>query len=322
MAVAHPAYRGETMYQQFYGLHSAPFDLTSNPDHLLLTPTHREALNMLQYGISARKGVVLLVGDAGTGKTTLLRKSLSLNRRGSEGGDVDLAYLLNPTLSRTEFFQQLTDAFGLDPAAAASTTTFFKDLKETLITRRDAGLNTALIVDEAQRLSDELIEELRLLVNIELDNTKLLPLILAGHPELAERLDQHHLRQFKQRIVLRYCLTPFDLQDTAAYIIGRMRLAGGDATHLFSREALIAVHAASGGIPRTISVICDNALLAAFALQRTRVDKEIVGEVCRDLHLHRVASNDPTNTATTRQARDILGGIRMASRTWWSRRAQ
>ncbi len=208
------------MYQEFYGLHSPPFDLTSNPEHLLLTPTHREALNMLQYGISARKGIVLLTGEAGTGKTTLLRKSLSLNRQGSAGAAVDMAYLVNPTLSRAEFFQQLTDAFGFDPTAAASTATFFKLLKETLITRRTAGLNTALIVDEAQRLSDELIEELRLLVNIELDDAKLLPLILAGHPELAERLNAHHLRQFKQRIVLRYCLSAFDLQDTAAYIIG------------------------------------------------------------------------------------------------------
>ena len=319
------------MYQEFYGLHSAPFDLTSDPEHLLLTPTHREALNMLQYGISARKGIVLLTGEAGTGKTTLLRKSLSLNRRGSGGAGVDMAYLVNPTLSRTEFFQQLTDAFGFDSTAASSTATFFKLLKETLITRRDAGLNAALIVDEAQRLSDELIEELRLLVNIELDDAKLLPLILAGHPELAERLNAHHLRQFKQRIVLRYCLSAFDLQDTAAYIIGRVRLAGGDATRLFSREALITVYQASGGIPRTISVICDNALLTAFALQRSRVDKEIVEEVCRDLHLHGVAPHNggarsgvgpqPANGTTTQEG-DNAGRLRVASRTWWSRRAQ
>jgi general secretion pathway protein A len=319
------------MYHEFYGLHSAPFDLTSDPEHLLLTPTHREALNMLQYGISARKGVVLLVGEAGTGKTTLLRKSLSLNRQGSAVSGVDMAYLVNPTLSRTEFFQQLADAFGFEPAVAASTPTFFKHLRQTLIARRDAGLNTALIVDEAQRLSDELIEELRLLVNIELDDAKLLPLILAGHPELADRLNAHHLRQFKQRIVLRYCLSAFDVQDTAAYIIGRMRLAGGDATRVFSREALLAVHQASGGIPRTINVICDNALLTAFALQRLRVGKEIVEEVCRDLHLHAVATHtgatrsgdkpQPAN-GTTRHAGDVARPLRITSRTWWSRRAQ
>ena len=319
------------MYQEFYGLHSPPFDLTSNPEHLLLTPTHREALNMLQYGITARKGIVLLTGEAGTGKTTLLRKSLSLNRQGSAGASVDMAYLVNPTLSRIEFFQQLTDAFGFDPAAASSTATFFKLLKQTLITRRTAGLNTALIVDEAQRLSDELIEELRLLVNIELDDAKLLPLILAGHPELAERLDAHHLRQFKQRIVLRYCLSAFDLQDTAAYIIGRVRLAGGDATRLFSREALVGVYQASGGIPRTISVICDNALLTGFALHRPRVDREIVEEVCRDLHLHRVAPPNggagsdvglqPVNETTKREG-DTPRRFQIASRTWWSRKAQ
>jgi general secretion pathway protein A len=317
------------MYYEFYGLHSAPFDLTSDPEHLLLTPTHREALNMLQYGITARKGIVLLVGEAGTGKTTLLRKSLSLNRQGTASA-MDLAYLVNPTVSREEFFEQLTDAFGLDPAAATSTPTFLKQLKETLIARRNAGLNTALIVDEAQRLSDDLIEELRLLVNIELDNTKLLPLILAGHPELAERLDQHHLRQFKQRIVLRYCLSAFDLQDTAAYIIGRLRLAGGEAPRLFSREALVAVYNASRGIPRTISVICDNALLTAFALQRPRVDKEIVEEVCRDLHLHRLASHNgaersdagPQPANGTRHEGNIAGRLRIASRTWWSRSAR
>jgi general secretion pathway protein A len=242
-----------------------------------------------------------------------------------------MAYLVNPTLSRTEFFQQLTDAFGFDSAVATSMPTFFKHLKQTLIARRDAGLNTALIVDEAQRLSDELIEELRLLVNIELDDAKLLTLVLAGHPELADRLNEHHLRQFKQRIVLRYCLSAFDVQDTAAYIIGRMRLAGGDATRVFSREALLAVHQASGGIPRTISVICDNALLTAFALQRQRVGKEIVEEVCRDLHLRGVASHNgatqsdeksqPADGTTTR-ASDVARPLRITSRTWWSRRAQ
>jgi general secretion pathway protein A len=320
------------MYQQFFGLHSAPFDLTPNPDHLLLTPMHREALNMLQYGISARKGIILLVGEAGTGKTTLLRKSLSLNRQTSPKTGVDMAYVVNPTLSRGEFFQQLTDAFGLDADAAASTAAFLKHLEQRLIERRKAGLNTALIVDEAQRLSDELIEELRLLVNIELDDAKLLPLVLAGHPELAERLNAHHLRQFKQRIVLRYSLSAFALEDTAAYIIGRMRLAGGDATRVFTREALVAIHQASGGIPRTINVLCDNALLTAFGLQRRRVGKEIVEEVCRDLHLPSAASRagaehsgtgqQPANGTTGRHDDNVAARFRMATRTWWSRRAQ
>jgi general secretion pathway protein A len=329
---ARPVPRENTMYQQFFGLHSAPFDLTPNPEHLLLTPMHREALNMLQYGISARKGIILLVGEAGTGKTTLLRKSLSLNRQTSSTKGVDMAYVVNPTLSRGEFFQQLTDAFGFDADAATSTATFLKRLEQRLIERRKAGLNTALIVDEAQRLSDELIEELRLLVNIELDDAKLLPLVLAGHPELAERLNADHLRQFKQRIVLRYSLSAFDLEDTAAYIIGRMRLAGGDATRLFTREALVAVKEASGGIPRTINVLCDNALLTAFGLQRRRVDKEVVLEVCRDLHLPSAGSHagaarsgtgpQPVNGTTSGHEDKIAGRLPTGTRTWWSRRAQ
>ena len=315
------------MYQEFFGLHSAPFDLTPNPAHLLLTPAHREALNMLQYGISARKGIILLTGEAGTGKTTLLRKSLSLNRGSAASAGSTIAYLVNPTLSREEFFLQLADAFGLDAAAASSKATFLQHLTEALISRRNARLNSVLIVDEAQHLPDEIIEELRLLVNIELDDDKLLTLILAGHPELAERLNEHHLRQFKQRIVLRHSLSAFDLEDTAAYIIGRVRLVGGDATRLFTREALVAIHHASGGIPRTISVLCDNALLTSFALQRQRVDKEIVEEVCRDLHLHRAAphtgaTSQPANGAKGSHEGNGAGRFRMATRTWWSRRAQ
>jgi len=318
------------MYQEFYGLHSAPFDLTPDPAHLLLTPTHREALNMLQYGISVRKGIILLVGEAGTGKTTLLRKSLSLNRQGAAPVS-EIAYLVNPTLSREEFFQQLADAFGLDPAAGASKAAFLKHLTQMLLVRRNARLNSVLIVDEAQRLPDDLIEELRLLVNIELDDDKLLTLVLAGHPELAERLNEHHLRQFKQRIVLRYELTPFNLEDTVAYIIGRMRLAGGDAARVFTREAVKAVYHASGGIPRTISVICDNALLTAFALQRPKVDSEIIDEVCRDLHLQRGGTQDrnaPTNAEPAADGTDGTadsdrpGRLRLATRTWWSRSAR
>lgn len=321
------------MYQEFYGLDSAPFELTPNPDHLLLTPTHREALSMLEYGISARKGIILLIGEAGTGKTTLLRKSLSLNRQGRAQNGSDMVYVVNPTLSTVEFFQQLTDDFGLDPAAATSKAIFLKHLKQTLIARRDQRRNTALIVDEAQRLSDELLEELRLLVNIELDDAKLLPLILAGQPELAERLNEHHLRQFKQRIALRCCLSRFDLQDTAAYVMGRVRLAGGDATRMFTREALVAIFQASDGIPRTISVICDNALLTGFALQRRRVDAELVEEVCRDLHLRRSAlQNDVARSGAEQESAaeskgthegNIVERLRPAmGRTWWSRRAQ
>ena len=146
-------------------------------------------------------------------------------------------------------------------------------------------------------LSDDLIEELRLLANIESDDAKLLPLILAGQPELALRLNEHQLRQFKQRITLRCQLVPFTLQETAAYVFGRVRLAGGDATRLFTRNAVVAIHGASKGIPRAIGVLCDNSLLTGFALQRRPVDEAIVEEVCRDFDLLAAAEAANVNTA-------------------------
>jgi general secretion pathway protein A len=157
-----------------------------------------------------------------------------------------------------------------------------KLLEDALRASHEGGRTPALIVDEAQALSDDLIEELRLLANIESDETKLLPLILAGQPELADRLNQHELRQFKQRITLRCQLSPLTMGETATYIFGRVRLAGGDASTMFTREAVIAIHEASKGIPRIISVICDNALLTGYAMQRRKVDAPIVEEVCRD----------------------------------------
>jgi len=155
-------------------------------------------------------------------------------------------------------------------------------LHESLADRHRRGLASALIVDEAQSLPHELLEELRLLVNIESDTEKLLPLVLAGQPELADRLNERGLRQLKQRVALRCRLRAFTLRETALYIATRIRLAGGDAGLVFTRDAVIAVHEAAEGIPRTISVICDNALLNGFAADRRPVDADIVREVCSD----------------------------------------
>jgi general secretion pathway protein A len=274
------------MYEHFYGLTSSPFDLTPNPRYLLLTPTHREALATLQYGITARKGITLLIGEAGTGKTTLLRKALAMKLTAAGATGADCVFITNPILSRSEFFSRLAFEFGLDSAAATSKTELLRQLEQTLVARRAAGRATALIVDEAQVLPPMLIEELRLLANIESDDEKLLPLVLAGQPELAERLNDHRLRQFRQRIVLRCRLNALDLQETATYIFGRVRLAGGDAARIFTREAVQAVYRASRGIPRTVSAICDNALLSGFAQQRRPVEVDIVDEVCRDMEVN------------------------------------
>jgi general secretion pathway protein A len=278
------------MYQQFYHLDACPFELTPNPRYLLLTPTHREALSALEYGIAERKGVTLLVGEAGTGKTTLLRKALALKLAATSAKGTDCVYINNPSLTPAELFERLALDFRIEETP--SKTIFLRRFEDALEARRLAGRRTALVIDEAQSVPDALFEQLRLLTNIESDEVKFLPLVLAGQPELADRLNEHRWRQFKQRIVLRCELAALNLQETATYIFGRIRLAGGDGTQLFTRDAVLAIYHASLGIPRTISVICDNALLSGFALQRRPVDADIVAEVCRDLDLTPAAGGD------------------------------
>ena len=276
------------MYQQFYGLNDLPFELTPNPSYLFLTARQREALSTLQYGLSAAKPFTLLVGEAGTGKTTLLRAALESERCRA----VHCVYLNNPALTPNDFVTLLATRFGLTAAAAQSKAVMLDELEQHLRERHARGQITALVVDEAQSLSPDLLEEIRLLANIETDTQKLLPLVLAGQPELAARLESPGLRQLKQRVTLRCDLTPFDLPDTAAYIAARVTKAGGAPSSLFTRQAVTLVHERSHGIARTINVICDNALVTGMALGRQPVDCSIVLEVCRDLALtpHKRAS--------------------------------
>jgi general secretion pathway protein A len=268
------------MYQRFYGLRELPFDLTANPRYLLLTAKYREALSNLKYGITGRRGVTLLIGEAGTGKTTLVRAVQSEQHQHTR-----FLYLNNPALTRAEFIEFLARGFGLSERAAGSKTALLFELEHMLRQRRAQGVTTALLVDEAQVMPVELLEEVRLLANIEADNEKLLPLVLAGQPQLAAKLNDPDLKQLKQRVALRCDLQPLDLKETAAYISTRLRLAGGDGTKLFSREAVELIYRCSRGIPRTISVICDNALVNGFAADQRTVGCEIVYEVCRDFDL-------------------------------------
>ena len=266
------------MYEHFFGLAERPFDLTPNPRYLFLTPKHREALTHLQYGMAGRKGITVLVGEAGTGKTTLVHAALEQQR----DQNACSVYLSNPTLTREEFFEFLADGFGLTPEAAGSKTRFLLELTRLVLDRQAAGGVTALIIDEAQRLSYELLEEIRLLGNIETTVEKLLPVVLVGQPELADRLNEPSLRQLKQRVALRCTLPALDGPATAAYITNRVRIAGGDSRKLFTPEAVAIIFERSRGIPRTISVICDNALVGGFAADQRPVGRDIVLEVCRD----------------------------------------
>jgi general secretion pathway protein A len=268
------------MYTDFFGLRELPFELTPNPRFLFLTRGHREALTTLRHALSSAKGLALLVGEAGTGKTTLVRTVLDTQLTG-----VKALYLNNPTLTRAEFVEFLANGFGLSAEAARSKTTMLLELNRVLTFCRTNGEILALVVDEAQSLPHELLEEVRLLANIETTTEKLLPVVLVGQPELADRLNEPSLRQLKQRVALRCELVPMTLPETASYVAARVRIAGGDSTRLFTRGAIMLIHERSGGIPRTVSVMCDNALVNAFALDNRVVTRDIVLEVCRDFDL-------------------------------------
>ena len=281
------------MYEQFYGLRERPFDLTPNPRFLVLTESHREALANLEYGIGSKKGITLVVGEAGSGKTTMIRAAVDkLPAR------VHSVHLHNPTLTRTEFVEMLASRFGLSDEASQSKAAMLIELEALLRARRASGESTVLVVDEAQSLPAELLEEIRLLANIETNDEKLMSLIIAGQPELAERLNDQSLRQLKQRVALRCELQPLSPQETAAYIAGRIRAAGGTGAKVFTREAVALIHERSSGIPRTISVIADNALVGGLAAGQRPVSSDLVREICRDFDLNGAYGSRPRHMTT------------------------
>lgn len=269
------------MYERYYGLQERPFDLSPNPRFLFLSSKHREALTHLRYGLRGRPGLTVLIGEAGTGKTTLVKAAL----QSANGSSAGIVHLSNPTLTRSEFFEFLATGFGFSLEARSSKTRFLRELECAVASRaREHGV-LALIVDEAQSLPHELLEEIRLLTNVEAASGQSLAVALVGQPELADHLNDPALRQLKQRIVLRCQLEPLDVRETAAYIAARVRVAGGSAQLLFTRDAVIAIHKHSKGIARTISVICDNALVNGFAADIKPVGSDLVLEVCRDFQL-------------------------------------
>jgi general secretion pathway protein A len=279
------------MYEAFYGLRERPFELVPNPRFLFLTPRQREALSNLQYGLTTVRGLTLLIGEAGTGKTTLVQAALA----DPSAASVRVVLMSNPTLTRSEFYEFLGRAFDLSDKAAESKTRFLFELRGALQERQKEGILSALVIDEAQSIPYELLEEIRLLSNIETTTTKLLNVILAGQPELSDRLNDTSLRQLKQRISLRCQLKPMELNETASYIAGRLRIAGGRPEQIFTREAVSAVFHASGGLPRTVNVICDNALIGGFAAQVRPINAAFVDEVCRDFDIGLESSAAPAS---------------------------
>jgi general secretion pathway protein A len=289
------------MYRAFFGLQERPFDLTPNPKFLFLAPGHGEALSTLRFGLTTHSGLTLLLGEAGTGKTTLVQTVLA-----ELSGDVECVLLSNPTLTRAEFYEFLAEGFHLGVDASASKTRFLFALRQHVQERHNQGHMTALLLDEAQSLPYDLLEEVRLLSNLETATVKLLNVVLAGQPELAGRLNEPNLRQLKQRIALRCELTPLSLSHTASYIAGRIRVAGGTPINVFTREAISSIYAASNGLPRVINVICQNALIGGFAAQVRPVSRAIVEDVCRDFDVRATVQkekeSEPLESQPTRSA--------------------
>jgi general secretion pathway protein A len=273
------------MYEAFYGLRERPFDLAPNPRYLFLSNRQREALSTLRYALQGPRGLMLMIGEAGTGKTTLVNTAIS------ELGTANTrcALMSNPTLTRNEFIESLAQSFELPPDVAQSKARFLLALRQYVSQRHAAGDLTAILFDEAQSLPYELLEEIRLLSNIETPTTKFLTVVLAGQPELADRLNEPRLRQLKQRIGLRCELAVFDMSETAAYVAGRIRIAGGRPAEVFTRNAVEAIFQGSGGVPRVINVICHNSLIGGFATQTKPIPRALVEEVLRDFDLRSVA---------------------------------
>ncbi|HXF11317.1 MAG TPA: AAA family ATPase [Desulfuromonadaceae bacterium] len=265
------------MYLEFYGLKQAPFDITPNPRFLFHSAKHREALNHLLYGIRERKGFVQLTGEVGAGKTTLCRALLEqLDPRFST------ALILNPILNANELMKAIATEFGLDVKGLDRLETVAA-ISQFLLKQVAEGRESVLIIDEAQNLTEDLLEQVRLLSNIETDDRKLLQIILLGQPELRERLNNPALRQLRQRITVRYHLKPLTRFEVSQYIQHRLELAGANGRPYFSGPALWRVYWYSGGVPRLVNAVCDKALLAGYVARSNRINWRAVQRAIREL---------------------------------------
>ncbi len=295
------------MYKSFYHLQRNPFEITPDPAFLFPTTRHNEALASLFYGVTAHRGFIVLTGEVGTGKTLIVRSLLGLLQR----RDVAFALIFNPSLSPLEFIRYIAGDFGL-PVVGKAKDEVIHELNTFLLQRHQQGLTTLLVVDEAHLLSSELLEEIRLLTNLETAQKKLLQIILAGQPELDQKLDSFGLRQLKQRIALRCHLDALSLDETRRYVQRRLKIAGGnEGTDLFPELSLGAIFRHSKGIPRLINTICNNALIAGYAKHAATITPEIIEGIAADLRLGHV-STEPSNGAfpLQREEKELLLAVR------------
>jgi type II secretory pathway predicted ATPase ExeA len=268
------------MYKEFFGLRANPFNVNPDPRYLFLTRHTEEALACLTYGIQSRKGFVLLTGEVGTGKTTLINKLLEWLRL----QQVATAFIFNSRMNVSQFLDYMMADFGI-PCDSRAKSQILLRLYNWLLDRYRAGETAVLIVDEAQSLSDEVLEEIRMLTNLETFTEKLLQIVLVGQPELEQKLKQPQLRQLRQRLTLRAKTHPLTLDETKAYVQQRLRIAGSNGQQIFEPEALVSIHRYASGIPRVINLLCEHCLVSAFVDQQKIIGPAAVDGVARDFDL-------------------------------------
>lgn len=276
----------KAIYNAYFRFTENPFNISPDPEFLYRSPQHEEALANLTYGVKSRRGFIVLTGEVGTGKTTMLeclRDILDTQR-------TEFAFIFNSRLTPEQFFEMMAYDFDLKCDRKSKTDVLFA-LNNLLIEQANRNRTCVLIVDEAHNLEWDVLEEIRLLGNLENREGKLLQIILSGQPELDRKLDAPNLRQLKQRIVLRCSLNPLTLEEAAAYVETRLARAGMPNQRVFGPELLEEIHRRSQGIPRVINLICDNLLVTAFAMEERTATIEMLDEVCRDLRLEWPGSN-------------------------------
>jgi general secretion pathway protein A len=273
------------MYLDFHGFREKPFNLTPDPRFVFLSKTHKEAFAHLLYGVHHRVGFIGLTGEVGSGKTTVLRALL---------GQLDpehhrTALIFNPCLSAPELLQNINREFGI--TASSNTLSPLEALNQFLLQQNTEGRTVVLIIDEAQDLEAPVLEQIRLISNLETDTEKLIQIVLSGQPELAEVLKRNEMRQLSQRIVVRYHLQPMDFEDTVHYISHRLQVAGGTDGLIFSKGALKRIYRYSQGLPRLVNAVCDRALITAYSRDARRISSRIAAAGIEDLRSHMTASS-------------------------------
>jgi len=265
------------MYNEFYGFREAPFNITPDPRFLFFSDKHREAFNHVLFGIRERKGFIQITGEVGAGKTTICRAILT-----ELGPSYKTALILNPMVTATQLMRTVLAELGLE-VRRLDRTGYLEVLNRYLLEQAAAGNDVVLLIDEAQDLDPELLEQVRLLSNLETDQRKLLQIVLIGQPELREKLNQKSLRQLRQRITVRYHLSPLDRFETERYIAHRLRVAGANGRPSFTRWAVRRVHHYAHGVPRLINAVCDKALLYGYVNGTYELKSRAVRQAIREL---------------------------------------